>query len=366
MPAGKRSRQQRSQPPVSDPQAAAAAANLVYVSDADPGIRRKKASKGFRYLLPDGQPVKDKATLARIEALAIPPAYQTVWISLAADGHMQATGRDDKGRKQYRYHARWQEQRAGTKFERMILFGEALPALRQQLQADLRRHGLPREKVLAAVISLLGKTFIRVGNAEYARTNESYGLTTLQDDHADITGSLMTFTFRGKSGKDHDITLRDRRLAKVVRESQDLPGQHLFQYMDADKTVHAINSTDVNTYLHTISGQSFTAKDFRTWGGTTLAVRTCATLEPADDLSDHAGKKQITRMLKAVAAELGNTPSVCRKYYVHPVVGEAYLAGRLLPMLDAETGVGETADPYDLDAAERVVIRLLRAVRDSA
>ena len=368
MPTSEKKKKRRTlrRPPIElvrDPKDAAKSAKLIYISDDKHGITRKKTGKSFRYVGVDGKPIKDPKTLSRISALAIPPAYKDVWISPNPRGHIQATGRDEKGRKQYRYHPRWQVQREATKFDRMILFGQALPALRKRLDDDLRKRGLPHEKLLAAVVSLLGTTFIRVGNAEYARDNESYGLTTLTDDHATVQGTEMTFTFRGKSGKDHVISLRDKRLAKVVKESQELPGQHLFQYVAEDGMVHGITSNDVNDYLKVISDQPFTAKDFRTWGGTKLAVQTCDTLGAVEGLKKGQIKKHLTQMVKTVADTLGNTPTVCRKYYIHSAIGEAWTAGTLLPMLEKKTKKGETADPYDLDVIERVVIEILVGVR---
>jgi DNA topoisomerase-1 len=339
-----------------DPEAAAKAAKLVYVSDEEPGIQRVPSGKGFKYLAPDGKRIKDKDMLERIAALAIPPAYTDVWISPLEDGHIQATGRDAKGRKQYRYHPRWRDQRDETKFYRMILFGEALPEIRERIAHDLSLRGLPREKVLATVVQLLGTTFIRIGNPEYARNNESFGLTTLLDDHVEISGSTMHFEFRGKSGKEHAIDLRDKRLARLIKQCQDVPGQQLFQYVDAEGNPHSITSTDVNAYLREISGQDFTAKDFRTWGGTTLAVLAFAELGDPDAEAD--GKKYTVQMIKSVAAQLGNTQAVCRKYYVHPAVSEAYLAGKLLPLLAKAQAEGDLLN--ELTPEERTVMALLR------
>jgi DNA topoisomerase-1 len=337
---------------VTDPVEAARVAGLRYVSDNEPGIRRLKARSGFRYVAPEGQPVRDPADLARIKALAIPPAWTDVWISARSDGHLQATGRDGKGRKQYRYHPRWRELRDETKYGRMLEFGRALPRIRRHIERDLSLHGLPREKVLAAVVELLELTLIRVGNEEYARTNASYGLTTLRDEHVDVSPSSVTFVFRGKSGKDHEIGLRDRRLARVVRRCRDLPGQLLFQYLDADGETHSIGSADVNAYLREAAGAEFTAKDFRTWFGTVLAARELLAAAPAE--TDRERKQCIVRAVEAVAERLGNTPAICRRCYVHPVVLEAYEDGRL-----AEAARGRL--PADDAAAERLVLRLLEA-----
>jgi DNA topoisomerase-1 len=328
------------------------APELRYVNDNEPGIRRKRAGKGFTYLAPDGTRITDAETLDRIKSLAIPPAYMEVWICFTPDGHIQATGRDEKGRKQYRYHPRWNELRDQTKFDRMIAFGEALPAIRQRVEADLALPGMPRQKVLATVVALLGTTFIRIGNAEYARNNDSFGLTTLHDEHVEVAGSRVHFEFRGKSGKEHVIDLKDRQLAKIIKKSQDLPGEHLFQYKDEDGAIHAVTSSDVNAYLREISGQDFTAKDFRTWGGTTLALLALTELEPPEN--PMALKKTLSQMVKAVAAQLGNTTTVCRKYYIHPRVIEAFSAGELAPF------TGDS--PSGLRAEEAALLALLRNV----
>jgi len=342
---------------IRDPVQAARAAHLRYVNDHEPGIRRKRAGRGFAYFDADGKRISDKATIARINSLAIPPAYSEVWICADDEGHIQATGRDEKGRKQYRYHPRWNEIRDQTKFDRMIAFGEALPGIRARVERDLALPGLSREKVLAALVALLGTTFIRVGNREYARTNESFGLTTMQDEHVEINGAKVRFAFRGKSGKEHEIDLRDRRLAKIIKKSQDLPGEHLFQYTAPDGTPHAITSTDVNAYIREITGEDFTAKDFRTWGGTVLALTALSGLPPAE--TKGALKKNLSAMVKDVAGQLGNTVTVCRKYYIHPRVIAAYTAGQLAAL---------NGDPADGDAAslrpeESALLALLREQR---
>jgi DNA topoisomerase-1 len=340
---------------ITDPQEAAEAANLRYVNDGEPGIRREQEGDEFVYYDADGKRVKDEATLERIRALGIPPAYTEVWICATHDGHLQATGRDAKGRKQYRYHSRWAEIRGQTKFDRMILFAEALPRIREQVEQHLALPGMPREKVLALVVKLLGTTFIRVGNAEYARDNDSFGLTTMHDEHVSVEGSKIHFSFRGKSGKDHEIDVRDKRVAKLVQRSQDLPGQALFQYRDADGNPHPITSTDVNAYLKEISGQPFTAKDFRTWGGTTLAVLALAETQFETDTER---KKHVTDMVKQVSAQLGNTVSVCRKYYIHPAVLDAYQAGTLRGLLEEAAPLA--GDKYGLEPCEQAVLALLR------
>jgi DNA topoisomerase-1 len=301
----------------------ARAAGLRYVSDARPGITRRRAGRHFSYLGRDGEPVRDRATLRRIKALAIPPAWTDVWICPLENGHIQASGRDEKGRKQYRYHPRWQEVRDETKYHRMLLFGEALPGLRERVAADMARRGLPRQKVLATVVHLLDTTFIRVGNEEYARKNDSYGLTTLQNEHVDVHGATVRFRFRGKSGKEQEVELRDRRVATVIRRCQDLPGEELFQYVDEAGELRAVDSHEVNEYLRNATGQDFTAKEFRTWGGTVLAY--CALRDSEAAGSAAQAKRTVAEAIRQVAARLGNTPAVCRKCYVHPAVLEAYL-----------------------------------------
>ena len=271
--------------------------------------------------------MKDRATLERIRRLAIPPAWQDVWICPSGDGHLQATGRDARRRKQYRYHPRWREVRDETKYGRMIAFARALPAIRRRVASDLRRDALPREKVLAALVRLLETTYIRVGNAEYARDNESFGLTTLRERQVRVRGSTLKFRFRGKSGVEHDISLTDARLARIVRRMQDLPGEELFRYVDGDGTVRSVESADVNDYLGSIAGQSFTTKDFRTWGGTVLCARTLRDVEPPRSAAE--ARRVVGRAVEAVAVRLGNTKAVCRKCYVHPEIIESYERGEL-------------------------------------
>ena len=303
------------------------AAHLTYVSDLDPGIRRGKAGHGFNYLGADGKPVADEATLDRIRRLAIPPAWTDVWIAPTERGHIQATGRDTKGRKQYRYHERWREVRDGGKYDRLIAFGHALPRLRAQVERDLARRGLPREKVLAAVIRLMEITLIRVGNEEYAKANKSFGLTTLRDRHVKVGAQRAVFEFRGKSGKVHTTGFSDRRLARIVKACQDLPGQRLFQYLGDEGQRHTVESADVNAYIRDVLGDDFSAKDFRTWAGTLAAARALVTLPACE--GNGGAKKNVVTCVKAVAGVLGNTPAVCRKAYIHPAVLEAYEAGRL-------------------------------------
>jgi DNA topoisomerase-1 len=310
-----------------DPLRSARAAGLKYTSDERPGIRRVKAGRGFRYLTARGKPASPR-DVKRIHALVIPPAWTDVWISPDPDGHLQATGRDVRGRKQYRYHQKWREVRDDTKYARMLEFGRALPVIRSRTDADLRRDGLPREKVLAAVVKLLEKTFIRVGNDEYARDNRSFGLTTMRDGHAKVSGSTVSFIFRGKSGVEHDLELDHARLAKIVKQCRDLPGQQLFQYRGERGAVTDVGSADVNAYLQDVTGQDFTSKDFRTWAGTVLAAKLLRDYEAVD--SEARAKKNIVTAIEQVAKRLGNTRAVCRKCYVHPAVIDAYLDGSMM------------------------------------
>jgi DNA topoisomerase-1 len=312
-----------------DPAASAKAAGLRYVSDDMPGIRREKRGGDFIYIGVDGKPVTDEAQLKRIKALAVPPAYTDVWICPLENGHLQATGRDARGRKQYRYHKRFREIRDETKYGKMIAFAQALPKIRKRIEADLALPGLPREKVLATVVQLLESTAIRIGNDEYAKDNNSFGLTTLQNRHAKVDGSTVRFSFRGKSGVRHAVDLRDRRLARIVRQCQDLPGQQLFEYLEDDGTTRAIGSSEVNEYIREISGEEFSAKDFRTWlGSVTCAMLLSEQAEAAETQTER--KTRISEVIKDVAKRLGNTPTVCRKCYVHPDVVDSYMeSGKL-------------------------------------
>jgi DNA topoisomerase-1 len=341
-----------------DPRAVAREAGLRYSSDDQPGITRMRAGRGFTYRGPDGKRITDEETLQRIRSLAIPPAWTDVWICPSPNGHVQATGRDARGRKQHRYHARWHAKRDEWKFDRMIAFAGALSQIRERCEADLDQPGLPREKVLAAVVRLLELTLIRVGNDEYARLNRSFGLTTLRNRHARISGHGVKFRFRGKGGREHEVGIRNRRLASVVRRCQDLPGQELFQYVDDDGEVRDVASEDVNEYIREISGGDFTAKDFRTWAGTVLAYRALRALEPAG--SETAAKKNVVAAIRETAGRLGNTPAVARKSYVHPAVLEAYMDGRVGGALV------EAAEDYSMPLAEATeeeedaVVELLR------
>jgi len=355
---GRKTRQPRSRPAQErqpDPVESAEAAGLRYVSDTTPGIRRKRSGSGFTYTGPDGKTIKDPATLNRIRSLAIPPAYTDVWICPSSNGHIQATGRDARRRKQYRYHPRWREVRDETKFGRVLAFSELLPRIRRRLQGDLSKQGLPREKVLATVVQLLDCTGIRIGNDEYARSNRSFGLTTLRDRHVEVSGSKIRFEFRGKSGKAYNVSLNDRRLARIVQRCQALPGEDLFQYLDNDGVRQTVGSGDVNDYLREISGEEFTAKDFRTWAGTKLAV--AALTELGTWTSQRQAKSNILRAIDRVADQLNNTRAVCRKYYVHPAVLDAYAAGSMLEALQNGT---RPAARTELDGDEAAVARLLR------
>ncbi|GGM07724.1 DNA topoisomerase [Pseudomonas asuensis] len=300
--------------------------DLHYVDDTQPGLRRKKLRGKFVYLDPQGERIRDQAEIDRINKLAIPPAYTDVWICADPCGHLQATGRDARGRKQYRYHPRWREIRDTDKYERMLEFGNALPKLRKRIEEHLAQRKLSREKVMATVISLLDATLIRVGNQQYAKSNKSYGLTTLRNRHADVTGNTIRFHFRGKSGVEHNIKLTDPKLARTVKRCLELPGQHLFQYLDDDGERHTVTSSDVNAYLHELSGADFTAKDYRTWAGSALALSTLKSLRYETQTE---AKKHLQEMVKSVSSTLGNTPAVCRKCYIHPGVMDAFIAGEL-------------------------------------
>ena len=348
-------RGQRVEQPIRlDPAASAERAGLEYVTDDEPGIRRKRVGRYFSYIGLDGQPIRDREELKRLRSLAIPPAWTEVWICPNPSGHIQATARDAKGRKQYRYHPGWREVRDETKFTRMARFALALPLIRERVEADLGRRGLPKEKVLAAVVRLLETTHIRVGNEEYAQHNDSYGLTTLRDEHAQIERSKIVFEFRGKSGKEHSIDLRDRRLAQIVKRCQDLPGQRLFQYLDEDGECYTLASNDVNTYLRAITGEDFTAKDFRTWAGTVLCAEALAQIGPA--ATQTAAKRSLVRAIDQVAEQLGNTRAVCRKSYIHPAVMDAYLDGSFAQRWTAE---GHPPVP-GLSEAELATLALLQ------
>jgi DNA topoisomerase-1 len=345
-------------PTVIEPREASRAAGLRYVSDEAPGIRRLRAGKSFTYKDADGKTVRDRPTLKRIKSLAIPPAWTDVWICPIANGHLQATGRDQRGRKQYRYHPRWRQVRDEHKFSRMIAFGKALPRIRARVEEDLKRPGLGREKVLATVVRLLETTLIRVGNEEYVRANRSFGLTTMRDQHVEVEGTTISFEFRAKSGKMQAIKLKDRRLARIVKECSDLPGRELFQYIDDDGERRTIGSADVNEYLREIAGDEFTAKDFRTWAGTVLAALALQEFEAVD--TQAAAKRNITQAIERVAAKLGNTPAICRKCYVHPEVIGCYLDGSLVDTLSEKVAETLRDELEGLDSAEAAVLAFLQ------
>ncbi|QNB06953.1 DNA topoisomerase IB [Herbaspirillum frisingense] len=336
----------------------ARANQLRYVNDEMPGIRRSRHGKGFAYHDAQGQLIRDADVLARLRSLAIPPAWEEVWISPHHNGHIQATGRDARGRKQYRYHARWRLVRDDAKYLRMISFARALPTIRKVVEQDLQRPGLNRQKVLAAVVHLLQSTFMRVGNDEYARQNKSFGLTTLRHRHVRVDGSDVLFRFRGKSGVQHDIKLHDPYVARIIRKMRELPGQELFQYVDDDGERHCIDSGDVNAYLREAAGEDFSAKDFRTWAGTVLATLALQAFERVD--SQAQAKQNVVRAIENVARRLGNTPSICRKCYVHPAVIESYLDGSFAELLEERVQAELVQELHDLSPEEAAVLALLQ------
>jgi DNA topoisomerase I len=338
---------------------AAQAAGLRYVTDAAPGIRRRRRGRGFAYTSPDGTPLRDRADLDRIRKLVIPPRWTDVWICPSPAGHLQVTARDARGRKQYRYHARYRAIRDETKFGRMIEFSEVLPAIRERVERDVSAPTLSREKVLATVVWLLEKTLIRVGSDEYARDNGSFGLTTLRRRHVAVSGATLRFEFRGKSGVPHSVALTDRRIARIVQRCQELPGQELFQYLDADGRRQTVDAGDINQYLREIAGRQVTAKDFRTWAGTMLAAT--ALRDIGSFSSEKDANANIVRAIDQVARRLGNTRAVCRKYYVHPALLEAYLEGFSLPPASTERRPRDTSRPTGLRRDEQAVVDLLRA-----
>ncbi|MCC7422977.1 MAG: DNA topoisomerase IB [Planctomycetaceae bacterium] len=341
-----------------DPKLSARRAGLKYVTDSHPGLVRVRVGKNFSYRTAKGAIIRRESTLARIRSLAIPPAWTDVWICADPNGHIQAVGRDARGRKQYRYHPEWNNVRDDLKYGRMIAFAEALPGIRQRVNEHLALRGLPREKVLAAVVRLLETTLIRVGNDEYARTTGSVGLTTMQNDHVQIDGSKLQFEFRGKSGVEHEVDLEDKRLARIVRQCQELPGQELFEYLDEDGNVRDVRSDDVNRYLQEISGRDFTAKDFRTWAGTALAARALQEFEDFDNQA--AAKRNVTQAIERVASQLGNTKTVCRKSYVHPAVIASYLDKTLVETLKRRTEERLRQDLHSLTPEEAAVLALLQ------
>ena len=347
-------------PPAPDPESLETVreAGLRWVSDRSPGIRRERKGDSFAYFRPDGRRVEDEETLNRIKSLVIPPAWTEVWISAAANGHIQATGRDQRGRKQYRYHARWRAVRDADKYERLIEFARVLTRIRGRVRRDLARRGYPREKILATVVQLLETTMIRVGNEEYAKENKSFGLTTLRNRHVKIRGSEISFFFRGKSGKEHEIKIRDRRLASIIKRCEELPGQQLFQYIDEDGERRSVDSSDVNEYIREASGGDFTAKDFRTWAGTVLAARALQEMEKVD--SETQAKRNVVQAIENVAQRLGNTRAVCRKCYVHPAIVDSYMDGTMLEVLKTRAEVEIRTSLRTLPPEEAAVLALLQ------
>jgi DNA topoisomerase I len=343
---------------VVDPKDAAESVGLRYVSDGRPGIRRKKSGKGFVYTRADGSKLSEPDVLMRIKALAIPPAWTDVWISPFADGHTQATGRDAKGRKQYRYHARFREMRESTKYEHVVSFADALPAIRKRVHEHMGLRGLPREKVLATVIHLLETTLIRIGNDDYAKQNNSYGLTTLKNRHVAVDGNEVRFRFTGKSGKQWSLRVRDRRIAKIIKACQELPGQELLQYLDEAGDCHDVTSSDVNAYLKEITGKDVTARDFRTWAGTVLAAMALNEVESFDSAAQ--AKRNLRAAIEKVAARLGNTPTICRKCYVHPDVLDSYMDGNLALEIKSKAENELRGDVQSLKPEEAAVLALLR------
>lgn len=341
-----------------DARDAAEAAGLRYVSDDEAGFTRRRAGRGFAYYDTSGKIIRDRPTLKRVRALAVPPAYRDVWICRNASGHIQATGRDEKGRKQYRYHAKWHKARDSAKYEHMLTFAEVLPAIRARTAEHMRLRSLKREKVLATVVHLLETTLIRVGNEDYARANKSYGLTTLRNRHVEIDGGELKFEFKGKSGRSWNLKIRDRRVAKVVKQCQELPGQQLFQYLDDEGERLAVTSSDVNDYLREISGAQITAKDFRTWAGTVLAAMALSEFESVDSAA--LAKRNVKAAIERVAARLGNTPTICRKCYVHPEVVQSYLDGQVLSAVKDEIDAELRDDLAFLEPEEAALLALLR------
>jgi DNA topoisomerase-1 len=341
-----------------DPRDAAESVGLRYVSDERPGIRRKKAGKGFSYVRPDGSKLTEPEALKRIKALVIPPAWTDVWICPSPDGHIQATGRDAKGRKQYRYHARFREVRESTKYERVVAFADALPSIRDTVREHMALRGLPREKVLATVVHLLETTLIRVGNDDYARQNKSYGLTTLKNRHAAVEGNEVRFRFTGKGGKQWSLRVRDRRIAKIIKACQELPGQELLQYIDEQGNCQDVTSADVNEYLKTITGKDITAKDFRTWAGTVLAAMTLSELQSFDSAAQ--AKRNLRSAIEKVSARLGNTPTICRKCYIHPEVLNSYMDGNLVLEIKSQVESELRSAVEDMKPEEAAVLALLR------
>jgi DNA topoisomerase-1 len=341
-------------PNVSD----ARSAGLRYITDSIPGITRKKKGKSFQYFDPSGKKITDEKTLLRIKKLVLPPAWKNIWINPHANGHLQATGRDVKGRKQYKYHQSWREIRDGNKYEKLISFAETLPGIREKTEEHLRLPGLPKEKVTAIVVRLLELTCIRIGNEEYAKQNQSFGLTTFHDQHVEISGSKVTFEFKGKSGKMHSIGLQDKRLAALIKKCRDIPGHELFQYIDENNSRQSIGSADVNEYLKQISGREITAKDFRTWAGTVHLASVLCTYDDCD--SETKIKKNLKEAIVEVSRKLGNTPAICRKCYIHPVIFDLY-SNQLLRKALSRKQKNKPKDVYALSEEESAVLEILRS-----
>jgi DNA topoisomerase-1 len=347
-----------------EPREAAESAGLRYVSDDRPGIRRRKSGKGWTFAKADGSRISDPDVIKRIKSLVIPPAWTDVWICPFANGHIQATGRDAKGRKQYRYHPAFREVRESTKYEHVVAFANALPAIRERVRQDMAKRGLPREKVLATVVHLLETTLIRVGNDDYAKQNKSYGLTTLKNRHVEVDGSDVRFRFTGKSGKQWSLQVKDRRVAKIIKACQDLPGQELLQYIDEDGKPQSVSSSDTNAYLREITGEDITAKDFRTWAGTVLAALALKELQSFDSAAQ--AKRHMRVAIERVAARLGNTPTICRKCYIHPEIITSYLDGRLAQEIKLEVESELRDDLAGLQPEEVAVLAMLRPALNRA
>lgn len=358
MAIGKKIGVRRRLPRSTDPVSSARRASLTYVSDTSLGIYRKRRGSGFFYVDAAKRRITNPVQLRRIKKLAIPPAWTDVWISPREDGHLQATGRDAKSRKQYRYHEDWRAVRDETKYERMLAFAKALPRIRKRVAADLRMPAMTKAKVLAAVIELLQASLIRVGNEEYVQSNHSFGLTTMRNRHVEVRGNTIKFRFKGKGGKSHEVQVPDRRLARIIERCQDLPGQHLFEYLNAEGEAIPIHSEDVNEYIRDISGQEFTAKDFRTWAGTVLAGMALHKMDRA--VTKNIAKRNVTNAIEVVAKALGNTPAICRKCYIHPAIIDSYMGGTLTNTLRVEAEIEFSGHFNKLGAAEAAILAFLR------
>jgi DNA topoisomerase-1 len=343
--------------PIPDPVQTAELVSLVYVDEKTKGIQRRRCGRGFVYLSPSGEPIRDRDLIARVKSLVIPPAWEQVWIALRADGHIQATGRDARGRKQYIYHPKWQEIRSKTKFTRLLSFGRTLPDIRKRVDKDLSRRDMSKERAAAFVVRLLDITLLRIGNREYARANQSYGLTTLRDEHIEIRGSRLQFNFPGKGGKRRILDIHDSRLARIAKKFQDLPGQELIRYMNGSGQYQTLESMDVNGYLEQITGVDFTAKDFRTWGGTVETAAVLYRMGPGE--TKKAKRKNVTRAIQHAAKLLGNTPTICRKYYIHPAVIEGYMNGDLFDFWKQQDQ-NVAPGPHEAALEERAVQGLLQ------